>query len=286
MKASIILSGLLFLNATCSVPVMGKLIHEKAFFKGNYIAEDTSQIRNLLIRSFKLEIVPPSSGVQFYRNGIIFLSYSKADEKVPERHVSFGALKTYTSLIADTLPVNLTPFNLEGQVLFPSEATTFSSDYKTMYLSLIPENSKNEKIFRADLTQEGWKIDPDPIEICSDDQIYSHPCLSPDGKFLIFSSDMSGTKGGLDLFITRLEGDNWTKPQNLGQNINSEGNELFPTLDSRNNLLFSSDGFQGEGGYDVFICRYNGTGWEKPQNLTVINSKDDELAFTINKLES
>jgi hypothetical protein len=95
---------------------------------------------------------------------------------------------------------------------------------------------------------------------------------------------MSGTKGGLDLFISRRVGEKWTNPESLGTNINSDGNELFSALDSRNNLYFSSDGLPGEGGYDVFMCRYNGFAWEKPQNLTsVINTKDDELAFAINK---
>jgi len=99
---------------------------------------------------------------------------------------------------------------------------------------------------------------------------------------MIFSSDMTGSTGGLDLFITRKEGDAWSNPKNLGKSINSSGNELFASLDSRNNLYFSSDGHPGEGGYDIFISTFSGEEWGTPQNLTdAINSRDDELAFTI-----
>jgi hypothetical protein len=99
---------------------------------------------------------------------------------------------------------------------------------------------------------------------------------------MVFSSDMVGSMGGLDLFITRKEGETWSEPKNLGKHINSSGNELFASFDSQNNLCFSSDGHPGEGGYDVFICAFDGEEWGKPHNLTsAINSKDDELAFTI-----
>ncbi len=249
--------------------------------KGNQ-TKDTNKPGHLLVRPFQLEIAPPSSGVQFYRDGIIFLSHSKIEEKVPAGHISFGTFKIYSTIIADSVPGDCMSFDIDGSVVFPSEATTFSGDYNTMYVSLIPERANNEKIFRADFTPSGWKISDEPMNICDDNSIYSHPCLSSDGTFMIFSSDMAGSTGGLDLFITRKEGEAWTKPKNLGKSINSSGNELFASLDSRNNLYFSSDGHPGEGGYDVFISTFNGEEWDKPQNLTdAINSQDDEVAFTI-----
>ncbi len=245
---------------------------------------ETQKPEGLRIRPFDLEIVPPSSGVQFYRDGIIFLSPTPREEKVPGNHLSFGLIKLYSSAIADTVPEQPEPFNLTGTALFPGEATTFTSDYRTMYLSLIPDKAYSEKIFRADHTSSGWQIEKSPIEICEDNNLYTHPCLSSDGSFMIFSSDMPGSSGGLDLFITRKKGDKWGTPENLGKEINSTGNELFASLDSRNNLYFSSDGHPGKGGYDVFVSRFNGTGWEKPQNLREpVNSDADELGFTISR---
>jgi len=111
--------------------------------KHNNPAGDTSGIANLLIKPFLLEVIPPSSGVQFYRNGIIFLSHAKVDEKVPEKHLSFGILKTFMTLVQDTVPGEFMPFTVSSDIVFPSEATTFTDDFSTMYLSLIPP--------------EGWK---------------------------------------------------------------------------------------------------------------------------------
>ncbi len=250
-------------------------------------SKDTVAANELRIRPFYLEIIPPSSGVQFYRNGIIFLSYSKLEEKIPERHLSFGSVKTYTSIVSDTIPANIEQFDIKGTTLFPSEATTFSGDFSTMYLSLIPEKSSSEKIFRAFYTSDGWKIDEKPLKICNENFIYSHPCLSADGTFMLFSSDQSGSVGGLDLWISRNSVDGWSKPENLGKRINSTGNELFAALDSKNNIYFSSDGHHGKGGYDIFVARYNGSTWDEPHSLPgAINTKDDELAYTIDKKES
>jgi hypothetical protein len=104
---------------------------------------------------------------------------------------------------------------------------------------------------------------------------------------MVFSSDISGTSGGLDLYVARKEGENWGKPENLGEHINSTGNELFAYLDSHMNLFFSSDGLPGEGGYDIFVCRYNDGKWEKPHNLSkIINTTYDEVAFTLSRKDN
>lgn len=247
---------------------------------------DSVSKNTLRIRPFDLEIIPPSSGVQFYRNGILFLSHSKQGEKIPERHLSFGSVRTHASLIEDTVPGSSISFELKGNALFPSEATTFSDDFNTMYLSLIPEKSSKEKIFKAEYTSDGWKIEEEPLAICNGDFIYSHPCLSADGTFLIFSSDQPGTNGGLDLWITRKKNDGWSNPENLGKQINSSGNELFAALDGSDNLYFSTDGHPGKGGYDIFLAGYNSSGWNEPHILPGgINTQDDELAFKIRKAD-
>ena len=98
---------------------------------------------------------------------------------------------------------------------------------------------------------------------------------------------MKESIGGLDLFISYREGSGWSAPINLGNLINSQGNEMYPFVDQNNNLYFSSDGIGGLGGYDIFICRYNGRGWNKPVNLTsVINTSDDDIAFTLSRLDN
>ena len=235
---------------------------------------------------FQLEIVSPSSGVQFYRNGILFLSFSKAAGKMTEKHLSFGTLRPFTAVVSDTVPGEYMPFLAGASIPFPTEATTFSKDYNTMYLSMIPERKSKEKIFRATYKQNEWVIDSSPLNFCIDNNIYTHPALSENGQFMIFSSDKTGSAGGLDLFLTRKENDKWTEPVNLGSRINTSGNELFASLDNENNLYFSSDGLPGLGGYDIFMCKYDGENWTNPENLTsAINSQNDEVAFTVNPVD-
>lgn len=284
MKISIIFLTLLC-NTLLADAEKNNVVSESDFQNRKDLLQiDTNNLNNLRVRQFNLEIIPPSSGVQFYRKGIIFLSHSTKEEKVPEHHLSFGSIRLYESLFEDTIPGKLIPFDLISPELFPSEATSFSSDFKTMYLSLIPEKSGNEKIFKAEQTSSGWEIEDKPLDICNDNYIYSHPCLSEDGSFLVFSSNVAGSQGGLDLWVTRKEGERWGSPKSLGKQINSAGNELFASLDRWNNLYFSSDGHSGKGGYDIYIARYNGSGWDRPIDLPgIINTLDDELAFTIDK---
>jgi hypothetical protein len=90
----------------------------------------------------------------------------------------------------------------------------------------------------------------------------------------------------MDLYISRKVGEKWSAPENMGKSINTTGNEFYPFLDSGNNLFFSSDKLQGYGGYDIFECKFNGTGWDQPLNLsTGINSTDDDIAFTMSKTD-
>ena len=288
------------MNLRNTIIILASLISTEAAFAGHIVSSDqysargyeidfpsdTTVLKNIIIKPFGLDIVAPSSGVQFYRNGIIFLSYSKGDEKIPDKHLSFGSLKTFMAPVMDSVPGSYMPFLPSSSKIFPSEATTFTEDFNTMYLSLIPDKGSREKIFKATLKLNDWIIEKEPLSFCDGNYIYSHPTLSVDGKFMIFSSDMSGSNGGLDLYITKKEDDKWSTPENLGKHINSAGNELFASLDAWNNLFFASDGLPGEGGYDIFVCVYNGTGWEKAVNLSgTINSKDDELAFTVSRTD-
>ena len=263
----------------------GKLAVPSAEYAIHNIAPaDTTGKGALIIKPFLLDIIPPSSGIQFYRNGIIFLSHAKVDEKVPDKHLSFGTLKTFMTLIQDSVPGTYMPFLISSDVIFPSEATTFNDDFNTMYLSLIPPRAGKEQIFKATYHSSGWDIEDKPLSFCDENFIFTHPSLSPDGTYLVFSSDLTGTAGGLDLYVAKKEGEKWGNPENLGRHINTTGNELFACLDSHNNLYFSSDGLPGEGGYDIFVCRYDGANWEKPHNLSkIINTTYDEVAFTVSR---
>lgn len=240
---------------------------------------------------FTLEIIPPSSGVQFYRDGIVFLSTTKSEARMLESHTSFGRVDTYYAIPLDTSTVNPVLFSPTLSWQVPCEAMTFNNDYTLMYYTRKPSNREPEKIYQAryELSKNKkheWISDTKPLGFCSDRSLYSHPALSPDGEKMVFSSNRSESLGGLDLFISYREGSEWSAPINLGNLINTKGNELTPFLDQDNNLYYSSDGIPGSGGYDIFFCRYNGGKWEKPVNLTeLINTPDDDLAFKLNRTD-
>ncbi|WP_207428530.1 OmpA family protein [Pedobacter sp. SYSU D00535] len=126
-----------------------------------------------------------------------------------------------------------------------------------------------------------------PFEFNSDEYSVGHPAISKDGKILIFASDMPAGYGGSDLYYcTRQSVDNsWSKPINMGGIINTEGNELFPFIDNKGGLIFSSTGHFGLGGLDLFYINLDGI---KPKGVPVnfgspVNSSVDDFAAIINE---
>ncbi len=237
------------------------------------------------VDSFNLVIYPPSTGVQFYNDGILFLSPSKNQERMLPDHISFGTTEAYYTTQADSMPAISTLFSSSSLFNYPSEAVTFTSDYKTMYYTRIPKKDTKEKIYKAEYVSKGkkksgWISEDMPVDFCKTGQTYSHPALSPDGKMMVFASDLGEGSGKMDLWVTRKEADKWSAPENLGNIINTTGNEFYPFIDKQNNLFFSSDGLKGYGGYDIFVSRFNGKNWEIPINLSAaINSGKDDVAF-------
>ena len=109
-----------------------------------------------------------------------------------------------------------------------------------------------------------------------------HPALTYDAKFLFFSSDREGGKGGNDLYMVELDGNTntWGEAQNLGPNINTPGNEVFPFAYVKDTLFFSSNGHGGMGGLDVFVSTFDGSVWSHPRNLKApINTNFDDFSF-------
>ena len=108
-----------------------------------------------------------------------------------------------------------------------------------------------------------------------------HPALSQDGNTLYFVSDMPGGKGGSDIYMVAINSDgSLGTPKRLGDNINTEGKELFPYLDSNGTLYFSSNGHMGIGGLDVFYAEAQGDGFGVVTNLGKgVNSSADDFAY-------
>ena len=115
----------------------------------------------------------------------------------------------------------------------------------------------------------------------SDDYSCAHPTLSADGTMLFFSSDMPGTIGGQDLWMCKKNGDGWDKPVNLGFDINTTADEVFPSLKNDGTLYFSSNGLPGFGDLDIFSAKQIEGKWLMQRNEGLfLNSKSDDFGIT------
>nr|ABD75782.1 putative outer membrane-related protein [uncultured bacterium] len=247
--------------------------------------QDSTRVSDLLlVDTVKLQIFGPTSDVSFYENGLIFLSNTKYHQRMIADHISFGVIRTYF--------VPLDYLSLESsRPLFPNDdfpyspaGMSFSRDYRTVYFTRPEEISGQrtvEKIFEMRII-DGKASEQQQLQFTTDASRYLHPAISQDDSIMVFSSDRNPTSGGLDLFVTRKTPAGWSDPVNLGRGINTSGHEWYPFLDHRKNLYFSSSGHKGKGGYDVYVCFFDGSGWSEPHNLTeVVNTPGDEFGFSI-----
>jgi hypothetical protein len=247
--------------------------------------QDSTRVSDLLLLdTIKLQINGPSSDVCFYENGLIFLSNTKYHQRMISDHISFGVIRSYF--------VPLDYLTLESsRPLFPNDdfpyspaGMSFSRDYRTVYFTR-PEQMTGrrtvEKIFEMRII-DGKASEQQQLPFTMDPSRYLHPAISQDDSIMVFSSDRNPTSGGLDLFVTRKTAGGWSNPVNLGRGINTSGHEWYPFLDHRKNLYFSSSGHKGNGGYDVYVCFFDGSGWSEPHNLTeAVNTPGDEFGFSI-----
>ena len=144
------------------------------------------------------------------------------------------------------------------------------------------------KLFSAKYNGSEWDF-IEELPFNSEDYSCGHPALAPDNSKMYFVSDMPGGYGGTDIYMVTYTGGHWGLPQNLGPDLNTEGNEMFPFVDELGNLYFASDGHAGLGGLDIFYAELNpdGSAVAKPQNLGYpINSEKDDFGLITNKERS
>ena len=136
-------------------------------------------------------------------------------------------------------------------------ACCFSPDGREMYLTRCvtdPSYPRYAQIVVSPRSDAAWG-EASPLEISVDTlSSYAHPAVSPDGEWLYFVSDMPGGKGGLDLWRARLTSSGLGGAENLGEPINTPGDEMFPTFRPNGDLYFSSDGHEGMGGLDIYVA--------------------------------
>lgn len=145
----------------------------------------------------------------------------------------------------------------------------------------VTHRGKNEiELYEIDRNSKGDWGDLERLPFDSDDFSSFHPTFSSDGSFMIFASNRPGGKGGVDLYKVDYNNGDWGIPSNLGSEINTSGNEMFPFIQGDSVLYFSSNGQPGMGGLDLFSVNLKGQ--KAVQNLgSPFNSNQDDFAITI-----
>lgn len=137
------------------------------------------------------------------------------------------------------------------------------------------------KLYTAAQTNGEWQA-VEELPFNSNEFSTGHPAFGPEDHFLYFSSDMPGGFGGTDIYAVRYDNGKWGTPVNLGKEVNTKGNEMFPFVDEKGNLYFSSDGHPGLGDLDIFFAQLetDGTHAKMVQNLgEPLNSNKDDFGL-------
>lgn len=167
-------------------------------------------------------------------------------------------------------------------------AAVFTTSENKMYFSRNNRKGKNTqdiidlKIYEATKSGDTWS-DAGELPFNSDEFSTCHPTLTSGGQAMVFASNRPGGFGGMDLWVSKKMGATWSEPVNLGDKINSADNEIFPYLDQEGRLFFSSNGWAGLGGLDLFMAESGGTNtWSAPTNLGKgMNSKMDDFGIWV-----
>ena len=204
---------------------------------------------------WKLIINSPNSDFSpvLYNNGMVFASARETKGLVERKHSWTGQpfLNLFYSKGKGNTFLETVPFAQDVQIKYNDGPVCFTPDAKEIYVTrnnVVKTHvykSDDEivklKIYHSKMENGTWKK-LEPFQYNNDNFNCAHPYISPDGKKLFFASDMPGGKGGMDIYVCDKDTNGWKQPKNMGDKINTEGNELFPYLHNDGTFLFSSNG--------------------------------------------
>ncbi|MEZ4900921.1 MAG: OmpA family protein [Spirosomataceae bacterium] len=184
------------------------------------------------------------------------------------------------------------PFSKELNTRFHEGPVTFSADGSRIVFTrnnfnegkkrMSDDNNIKLKLYTAQWGQEDW-TNVQELPFNSDEYSTAHPSLSKDGTLLYFVSDMPKGQGGKDIYVSRFENGQWGTPISMGKDLNTRQDEVFPFVDERGNLYFSTAGRKGGlGGLDLYyaILSKDGTKVIEVIHLDApINSNADDFGL-------
>lgn len=257
-----------------------------SFSNSRYKYNSSLKVKNLTkVNSLYSEITPVK-----YKNGLVFSS--NREEVVIKKKSSNSSIPLYNILIAsgkDSLfPDKVSNFSTRINTSHHECCATFTEDYSKIFFTRVIDKpysndpgSKNAlKMYSATYANHNW-TDWQTFVFNDTTRSYGHPSVEGNEEMFFFSSDMEGGYGGADIYVCfNMEG-KWTNPINLGPQVNSAYNELYPFYHSDGTLYFSSNRLEGMGGYDIYSANENVNGeYELIFNVgSPINSSQDDLSL-------
>ena len=219
---------------------------------------------------------------------------SSNDKAVGDKKSLITGAKSFDIFIAkkDENGVWQKPEVIDGELNTEADEgiVSFSPDGSTMYLSKArqdPNQDAAAEIYTSTRSGAQWSA-PTKLEIIADTiSSLSHPAVSPDGLYLYFTSDMPGGQGGKDIWRVGLGTNTEGTLENMGDRINTPGDEMFPFMRNDSTFYFSSDGHPGMGGLDLFVARLDTLGvWHVENMKYPMNSTGDDFGITFAEEET
>ncbi|MFN5294352.1 MAG: OmpA family protein [Flavobacteriales bacterium] len=246
---------------------------------------------NYIVQPVNIPAAGPVYAPRLYNGGLLFSSPS-----------GDGAVDPYTKMTY----TNLYTTKREGASWgAPQGVVGVNSDYHDAVATVSP--SGNTMVFTRSYTLESGSIagnenkvsttqlytsrkaadgtweKPTVLPFSDKKYMFAHPIFASDGKTLYFASDMPGGFGGMDIWVVKMTDNAWGTPMNLGGNVNSAGNEIFPSLRRDDELYYSSDIIESLGGYDLMSSANRNGIWERPVHLSYpLNSSFDDFCVAWN----
>lgn len=236
----------------------GRAFLSKVDYKSNIEEQSRDDIE---IQNLEINTELSDFGTTEYENGIVFASARGGGRKyrwneepyldlyaVEKTENGFGEVKEIEGKVNTKYHESSAVFSPNGKYMFFTRNNFYRLKYKEDGTGI-----NRLQLYRATLSEDGTWDEIHKVHFNSEDYSVAHPTLNLTGTRLYFASDMPGTFGQSDIFVVDVNDDGTLgEPENLGSSINTEGQESFPFMDTSGNLFFSSTGFPGLGGLDVF----------------------------------
>ncbi|MBI9062188.1 MAG: PD40 domain-containing protein [Marinilabiliaceae bacterium] len=247
-------------------------------------ANENRQFRDdVVINPAPFAIGGQSFGIHYFKEGVVYSAADRGGSKKLDKQGKAFLNMVYSPIIDGEMQEEKTVFSKNLTADTHVGATAFTSDYSRIFFSKsvrVKGGKSVIKIFTARFDGNDW-VDEKEASISSDDYEVAYPSVSPDDKFLYYTSTERGGLGGKDLYRATLKTNGQLgKGENLGNDINTYGDERWPVISPDNKLYFASDGHYGFGGLDIFEAEYVSGKWTNPRNmLQPFNSNKDDFQY-------